>query len=63
MSEHIHRRQRAAGLWDEVPVLAYKQDGAAPFRDVTRPWAVSYGISKSRPAATARWSDTSTCTP
>ncbi len=36
MSEHIHRRQRAAGLWDEVPVLAYKQDGAAPFRDVTR---------------------------
>jgi len=36
MSEHIHRRQRAAGLWDEVPVLAYKQEGAAPFSDVTR---------------------------
>ena len=36
MSDNIHRRQRGAGLWDEVPVLAYKQDGTAPFRDVTR---------------------------
>ena len=36
MSEKIHRRQRAAGLWDDVPVLAYKQHGSAPFRDVTR---------------------------
>lgn len=35
MSES-HRPRLAAGQWQDVPVLAYKQDGAAPFRDVTR---------------------------
>lgn len=36
MSEKVLRRQQAACLWEDVPVLAYKQEGAAPFRDVTR---------------------------
>lgn len=36
MSENVHRRQQAECQWEGVPVLAYKQDGAAPFRDVTR---------------------------
>ena len=37
MSERIpHRPQMGEGRWDSVPVLAYKQVGAAPFRDVTR---------------------------
>ena len=31
-----HRRRVAAGRWQEVDVLEYKQDGSAPFRDVTR---------------------------
>lgn len=30
------RPRTAAGRWDGVDVLAYKQDAAAPFRDVTR---------------------------
>ena len=36
MTDDIHRPRRAEGLWADVPVLAYKQQGAAPFRDVTR---------------------------
>lgn len=31
-----HRPRVAEGRWDAVPVMAYKQDGTAPFRDVTR---------------------------
>ena len=31
-----HRPRLAAGHWQGVEVLAYKQNGAAPFRDVTR---------------------------
>lgn len=31
-----HRRRIAAGRWQDVEVLEYKQDGSAPFRDVTR---------------------------
>jgi len=31
-----HRRRLAAGRWEDVPVLAYKQVDSAPFRDVTR---------------------------
>lgn len=31
-----HRRHQGDFTWDAVPVLAYKQDGSAPFRDVTR---------------------------
>ena len=34
-SDH-HRAHDGAFHWDGVPVLAYKQDGDAPFRDVTR---------------------------
>ena len=30
------RRHNGGFRWDAVDVLAYKQDGAAPFRDVTR---------------------------
>ncbi len=30
------RRHRGDFHWDAVDVLAYKQDGAAPFKDVTR---------------------------
>ncbi|MGD9601572.1 MAG: cupin domain-containing protein [Gammaproteobacteria bacterium] len=30
------RRFDHAYRWDRVPLLAYKQDGSAPFRDVTR---------------------------
>ena len=36
MTNDHHRRHHGDFTWDEVPVLAYKQDGAAPFRDVTR---------------------------
>ena len=36
MSEPIVRRHRGDFLWDEVPVLHYKEADAAPFRDVTR---------------------------
>lgn len=36
MSSPHHRARTAEGQWENVPVLAYKQDGAAPFRDVTR---------------------------
>lgn len=31
-----HRSRTAAGRWQDVEVLEYKQDGSAPFRDVTR---------------------------
>ncbi len=31
-----HRKRTAAGRWRDVEVLEYKQDGSAPFRDVTR---------------------------
>ena len=36
MSNKPHRRHHGDFTWDKVPVLAYKQDGSAPFRDVTR---------------------------
>ena len=36
MSIDPHRAHVAPSRWDAVDVLAYKQDGAAPFRDVTR---------------------------
>ena len=36
MSIDSHRPHVAPSRWDAVDVLAYKQDGAAPFRDVTR---------------------------
>lgn len=32
----LHRRQTAPGHWSGVEVLRYKQDGGAPFRDVSR---------------------------
>jgi len=31
-----HRTRLAPGRWQDVEVLEYKQDGSAPFRDVTR---------------------------
>jgi quercetin dioxygenase-like cupin family protein len=36
MSDPVLRKVTAAGGWDGVPVLRYKQDGEASFRDVTR---------------------------
>ena len=36
MSEQDLRRHRGDFTWEGTPVLAYKQVGAAPFRDVTR---------------------------
>ncbi len=36
MSESIVRHHRGDFLWDDVALLRYKEDGAAPFRDVTR---------------------------
>ena len=36
MSIDPHRAHAAPSRWDAVDVLAYKQDGAAPFRNVTR---------------------------
>jgi len=36
MSEPVLRKATAGGGWDGVPVLRYKQEGEAPFRDVTR---------------------------
>jgi hypothetical protein len=36
MSDAIVRRHDGNFHWDGVDVLAYKQDGAAPFKDVTR---------------------------
>ncbi|HMM74806.1 MAG TPA: cupin domain-containing protein [Gammaproteobacteria bacterium] len=32
----VHRSRRAAGRWQNVDVLEYKEDGSAPFREVTR---------------------------
>jgi quercetin dioxygenase-like cupin family protein len=36
MTDTLVRRHTGAYRWEGVDVLAYKQDGAAPFRDVTR---------------------------
>jgi len=36
MTHRHHRANTGQGRWQDVPVLAYKQDGTAPFRDVTR---------------------------
>ncbi|MSR13686.1 MAG: cupin domain-containing protein [Gammaproteobacteria bacterium] len=37
MSEYeLHRSHRGDFHWDKVPVLAYKQEGSAPFKKVTR---------------------------
>lgn len=37
MSSHpIHRAVGDAMRWDDVDVLQYKDDGSAPFRDITR---------------------------
>ena len=36
MSDPLVRRQTGAFQWEGVDVLAYKQEGSAPFRDVTR---------------------------
>lgn len=36
MTDAIVRRHHGNFHWDGVDVLAYKQDGAAPFKDVTR---------------------------
>ena len=36
MAEHIVRKHHGAFRWAGVDVLAYKQEGTAPFRDVTR---------------------------
>ena len=36
MTEKLVRRHDGRFRWEGVDVLAYKQDGAAPFRDVTR---------------------------
>ena len=36
MSEQDLRRHQGDFTWEGTPVLAYKQVGAAPFRDVTR---------------------------
>ena len=36
MTPRHHRPCLGEGQWQDVPVLAYKQDGSAPFRDVTR---------------------------
>jgi len=32
----VLRRAAGAGAWDEVPVLAYKEDATTPFKAVTR---------------------------
>ena len=36
MSESIVRRHRGHFQWDDVTTLRYKEEGEAPFRDVTR---------------------------
>lgn len=36
MSEPVLRRHRGGFTWDDVDLLRYKQEGEAPFRDVTR---------------------------
>ena len=36
MSGPVRRAREGGMAWDDVPVLAYKQDGEAPFKDVTR---------------------------
>ena len=36
MSKDIHRRHDGQFHWQDVDVLAYKQSGEAPFKDVTR---------------------------
>lgn len=36
MENKTYRARTGEGRWEDVTVLAYKQDGSAPFRDVTR---------------------------
>ena len=36
MSDPVVRKHRGAFRWDGVDVLAYKEEGRAPFKDVTR---------------------------
>jgi quercetin dioxygenase-like cupin family protein len=36
MSNDVVRKHRGPFAWDGVPTLRYKDDGSAPFRDVTR---------------------------
>jgi len=36
MSDKLVRRHNGAFRWEGVDVLAYKQEGSAPFKDVTR---------------------------
>jgi quercetin dioxygenase-like cupin family protein len=36
MERKPYRASVGDGRWQDVPMLAYKQDGSAPFRDVTR---------------------------
>src|SRR5258708_35867451 len=36
MAEKLVRRHNGAFRWEGVDVLAYKQEGSAPFKDVTR---------------------------
>ncbi|MEZ4713800.1 MAG: hypothetical protein R3A44_41815 [Caldilineaceae bacterium] len=56
--------------WQDVDVLEYKDDGSAPFKEVTRQvllsipsWPASGAILKCSPAATRHWSAISTSTP
>jgi hypothetical protein len=56
--------------WDAVAHQPYKQDGDAPFKDISRQvlstmmrWRVSSGISKWPPEDFQRWNGTSTRTP
>ncbi|HEY6793891.1 MAG TPA: cupin domain-containing protein [Kineosporiaceae bacterium] len=36
MTDELVRRHRGAHRWEQVDVLAYKAEGEAPFKDVTR---------------------------
>ena len=36
MSNNVYRRHAGEFHWQDVEVLAYKQTGEAPFKDVTR---------------------------
>ena len=64
-----HRAAQDDFRWDAVEMRPYKEDERALYKAITRQvlfsdpdMAENSAISRSRPAASPRWSATSTCT-
>lgn len=69
-TDKLFRPAREGFRWDDVAWLPYKQDGSAPFKDISRQvlfqeagMGCECGISRWGRAATRRWSGMSTRMP